>query len=498
MWVLDHFFPLGIGTNRFAVKNAGDEDGLNRAAAVVSAALNAGCSYVDVSSSYSKGFAGEICKRAFRITNAPKDVTVKVSFLSDVTADDALRRVESEFEKLGIDHASFFVVWNIASLAQFQQIMAKGSLYEGAVRAKKQGLVDHICFSSHAMPEEIKQIIESGAFEAGTLALSPLNSFRMRPALDAAQQCGVGLAAMNPLGGGVIPQADDYFSFLRCEGDGSTVAAALRYVYAHPAIKIVLSGMSNLNQLQQNLSAFTDGNHVPEKKRIDRVNAGFAALESYCTGCRYCMPCPAKIDIPAFMQSRNSALFPVVPAYNRTGPEVLRNIQIFRKLQLDFSILPENGRFPCLNCGACEKRCTQHLKIRTYLKEIYDRINQAAFSVEARKTRLNMLLNRKGYRRVGFYPGGLYTAKVLEMYKEFFGAAPFEIFLFDSNPGSWGTIVAGWTVHTPEDITRLGLDAVIITNYNYLDEIYRSVSSCETSGIDIIKLHEPHDVPWVF
>ena len=498
MTIFDDIFPLGIGTNRFLVKDAHDEAGLERAAALVAAALDAGCSYIDVASSYSKGFAGEICRRAFRLTDAKKDVAVKVTFLSDVTADSVLRRVESEFEKLGIGHATFLVVWNIASLAQFEGIMAGGALYEGAVRAKERGLIDHICFSSHARPEEIGQIIESGAFEGGTIAFSPLNSVLMGPVLDAAQRCAVGLAAMNPLGGGVIPQSQDYFSFLRCQGDDSTVTAALRYVCAHPAVQIALSGMNDLGQLKQNLSAFTDGGQIPAEQRMERVKAGFSALEGYCTGCGYCIPCPAGINIPAFMQSRNSTLFPVGPMYNRSDPEVLRSIQLFRKLQLDFSILPEDRRCRCLDCGACEKKCTQRLPIRNYLKEIFSRVDEAAFSVEARRNRLDGLLNGKGYRRVGLYPGGLYTAKILELYTGFFGPPPFQVFLFDSNPNSWGTVVAGHTVHPPEEIGRLGLDAVMVANFNYLDEIYRSISAYEGQGIEILKLHEPHDVPWVF
>lgn len=498
MTIFDRLFPLGIGTNRFAVKDANDEAGLNRAAALVAAALEAGCSYIDVASSYSKGFAGEICRRAFQLTDAKKDVAVKVSFLSDVTADDVLRRVESEFEKLGITHASFLVVWNISSLAQFERIMAGGALYEGAARARERGLIDHICFSSHARPEEITQIIESGAFEGGTIAFSPLNSFLMEPVLDAALRQGVGLCAMNPLGGGILPQAGDYFSFLRCQGDASVAIAALRYVYAHPAIQIALSGMSSLEQLQENLSAFTAADQAAAEARIRHVKAEFAALEDYCTGCRYCMPCPAGMDIPAFMQSRNAMLLPTAPMYNRTDPEVLHNIQLFRKLQLDFSILPEDGRCKCLDCGACEKKCTQHLPIRAHLKEIFSRVNTASFSLEARKARLDRLLNGKNYRRVGFYPGGLYTAKILELYTDFFGPPPFQAFLFDSNPASWGTAVASYTVHPPQEISQLGLDAVIITNYIYLEEIYQSISSYEAQGIHILKLHEPDDVPWVF
>lgn len=498
MNIYHEIFPLGIGTNRFPVAGPDDSAGIERSAQMVVSALEAGASYIDVAQTYSRGTAMAVCRKAFTQTKAPRHVTVKSSFLSDKTVDDALRRTEAAFVGMGIDHAFCFVIWNISSYEQFKAIMKKGSLYDGALLAKERGLVDHICFSSHAKAAEIAQIIESGAFEGGTIAFSPLNSFLMKPALDVALRHKVGLVAMNPLGGGVIPQANTYFSFLQCEGDDSTVTAALRYVYAHPAIKVVLSGMSDVSQLRQNLSAFTEPRQIPGEERIERVSAKFAALDGYCTGCSYCMPCPAGIDIPAFMQSRNSTLFPAAPMYNRTDPELLRSIQLFRKLQLDFSIFPEDGHCRCLDCGACEKKCTQHLSIRTYLKEIFARVNRTAFSVEARRNRLNALLNGKSYQRVGFYPGGFYTVKVLEMYTSFFGSPPFTVFLFDSNPDSWGTVVAGRTVHAPEEIPHLDLDAVIVTNFNYLDEIYQAVSTYKTQGVDIIKLHEPGDVPWVF
>lgn len=498
MNIYNDIFPLGIGTNRFPIAGPDDVEGIDRSAQMVVFALEAGASYIDVAQTYSKGIAMAVCRQAFAQTKAPRHVTVKSSFLSDKTAEDALRRTESAFNNLGINHAFCFVIWNISSYAQFEAIMKKGALYDGALLARDRGLVDHICFSSHAKPEEIVQIIESGAFEGGMISFSPLNSFLMQPVLDTAQQSGVGLVAMNPLGGGVIPQADSSFSFLRCESDDSTTVASLRYVHAHPAIKVVLSGISNMEQLRQNLSAFTDANRVTDTERINHVNARFTALEGYCTGCGYCMPCPAGINIPAFMQSRNSTLFPSGPMYNRTDPELLRNIHIFRKLQLEHSILPEDGNCPCLHCGGCEKKCTQHLPVQAYLDDIFTRADAAAFSVEAHRKRLNVLLNGKGYQRVGFYPGGQYTVQVLEMYMDFFGALPFSVFLFDSNPNSWGTVVANRTVHAPSEIPHLRLDAVVITNYNYLDEIYQTISSYKTRGIDIIKLHEPDDVPWVF
>ena len=169
MTIFDDIFPLGIGTNRFLIKDKQDEEGLENAALLVANALNAGASYIDVAASYSRGFAAEVCRRAFKKTSSVKHVTVKSSFLADKDSDAALRRVENVFESLDIDHASYYVCWNIASWDQFLQITKKGGLYEGALKAKKQGLVDHLCFSTHASPSDVIKMLETDLFEGVTI-----------------------------------------------------------------------------------------------------------------------------------------------------------------------------------------------------------------------------------------------------------------------------------------------------------------------------------------
>ena len=290
MTIYDNLFPLGIGTNRFAVTGPDDQAGIEQAAQVVRSALEAGASYIDVSYTYSKGTAMEICRRAFTQTRAPRHVTVKSSFLSDKTADDALRRTETAFVKLGIDHAFCFILWNIESWAQFEEVMDKGALYDGARLVKERGLVDHICFSTHAPPEDIIKMLRTGAFEGITLSFSALNSQIMHPVLDCAAENHVGVAVMNPLGGGLIPQQAQYFSFLRGGNDISTVQAALRYVYAHPAVKVVLSGMRSEAELQENLSAFKMPSAEAPAERIERVDRGFGRIEGFCTATAKAVP----------------------------------------------------------------------------------------------------------------------------------------------------------------------------------------------------------------
>ena len=497
MTIYDNLFPLGIGTNRFAVTGPDDQAGIEQAAQVVRSALEAGASYIDVSHTYSKGTAMEICRRAFTQTRAPRHVTVKSSFLSDKTADDALRRTETAFVKLGIDHAFCFILWNIESWAQFEEVMDKGALYDGARLVKERGLVDHICFSTHAPPEDIIKMLRSGAFEGITLSFSALNSQIMHPVLDCAAVNHVGVAVMNPLGGGLIPQQAQYFSFLRGGNDISTVQAALRYVYAHPAVKVVLSGMRSEAELQENLSAFKMPSAEAPAERIERVDRGFGRIEGFCTGCRYCEGCPQGIDVFALMQSYNATLFPKPEAaYGRKDTHLIETIGICSRLRNTFAFLPPDTATPCVKCGRCQVRCTAQLPIMERLDELYRRFSDAGFSKQSMLERLRGLIGDR--RKVAFYPGGGYTAYVLGLLKEAFPGAAFELSLFDSNPGLWGTKTAGVEVRGPEGILYARPELVVVSNYTYSDEIYRDLTKRLEGRVPVVRLHRPGDVPWVF
>jgi len=498
LYMFDGIFPMGLGTNRLPVNGPQDGIGIERSVKLVLAALDAGVNYIDTACGYSCGMAETVLKIALEQSKRSCHITLKSQYSMDKTSDDVFRRAESAFKNTGTDHAKFFLAWCIKNYAQFEQIMQKGSLYEGAVKLKNAGLIDHICFSSHANADDTIRIIGSGAFEALTLSFSLLNSVTMRSVLETAASKNIAVVVMNPLGGGVIPQNSDYFGFARNSENESTVQAALRYVSAHPAIKVVLTGPASEHELRENIEAWTAKNDEQNTKRITRINKSLQSLEGFCTGCRYCDGCPEGIPVYAFMQSHNSLLFASPAGYNRNDPEVLRNIQLLRKLYQDFSIIPESPKNPCTKCGQCETKCTQSLPIMEILGDIYQRIAHTGFSLASRKNQLKSLLNGKGYKKVGFYPGARYTILVLEQYEEFFGEPEFECLLFDSNPKQWNTTIKGLLVHSPDEIRKLNPDCILVSNYNYADEIYQSIAHYQQDGITIINLHKTNDVPWGF
>lgn len=498
MTIFDGYFPLGLGTSRFPISGRNDESGIEKSVAVVLKALELGVKYIDTSHIYSGGMAQTVLKRAFAQTKSPFSVTLKVQYGVDKTSDDAFRRVESSLTSMGIDKAAFFVSWSVKSYKEFEEIMKRGGIYDAAQRLKDEKIIKHICFSSHASAEDTVHIIESGAFEGMTLSYSLLNAVAMQPILDSAQAHDIGVVVMNPLAGGIIPQNRDFFAYACNSNETNPVQASLRYIAAHSAIRIILSGCASVTELEENIAGIKSTDTEAPPERIMRVNKRISELDGFCTGCRYCDECPQGIAIPAIMQSRNTLLFEPPADYNRSDRKILRDIALFRKLYFDYGLDMGQMENNCVRCGKCEKKCTQRLNIVNAIADTYERARNAGYTKNSAKERLDQLLNGKGYTKVGFYPSGGYADYVLRLYREFFGEPDWDILMFNGNPKMRGTMSGGYEVHSPEEILTLRPDAILINSYVYRDVIYKDLRPYEREGVDIFVLHKDKNIPWVW
>ena len=500
MCIFHSCFPLGLGTSRFPIASPKDSMGIEYATNLILRALNRGINYIDIGSHYSAGGAVYALRDAFRQTKKHFFVTAKVMYGADCSADDTQRRIESYLSSMGLQKLFSLTCWSIRSKEIYQKIMAPGGIYEGAQHLKKEGIVDHICASLHTPPEEAIEIIRSGAFEGAPLSYSLLNAGQMQPVLDAAYDAGVGVVVMNPLGGGVIAQNRDYFSFA-CgpEDGGNTVHAALRFGKAHPAVDIVLGGVSTMEELEDSLSVFAAPDPESPQERQARVMANLAELKGFCTGCRYCEGCPQGIPTADIMKARNALLFDPVQDYNRQEPNrLLYNIQLFRPLYFDKSWIPESRESPCVRCGRCEKQCTQKLGIMDAVEDTYCRAWECGYTKKSHIERLRELLVDKGYGTVGLYPSGGFSSLVMEQYEIEIGKPEFSWILFNSNPSLWGQTHDGLVIYGPEEIPKLKPDLILICTYNYAREIYEDLKPYRDMGIRVELLHREQDVPWVF
>lgn len=494
--IYDNIFPLGLGTNRFNVKNANDDDGIEKAVSIVEYALESGVNYIDAAANYSNATAHIILKQAFAKTKKPYCVTIKSKSTQDKSESDIRKRVETSFESMGIDFADFFIHWFISNYSEFKQIISKGGAYETAERLKNEGLIKHITASVHAPVDDIIKIIKSRAFEGITVSFSLLNGIAMQPVLETAEKFNVPLLAMNPLGGGIIPANEGFFSFANANEDESVSKAALRYVNAHNEIKVTIAGPSSIEELKESLLAFTGENIESNENRIKRIELSFRSQNNYCVGCNYCEPCPSGIPVSDIMKCRNSLLFESKSTHNRADVRVVQNINLLGVLERDFSFLPDTAENPCIDCKECEIKCTQKLKITDAVADTYERAKISGFSEGYREKRLGDLL-KHGYKKVGFYPSGGYTSCVLQHYEKYFGAPDFNVIVFDSNAKLWGKTVAGFEIHSPEEIKTEMPDIILVSTYKFSDEIYNDLQKYSSLGIKIEKLHREADIPWL-
>jgi hypothetical protein len=500
MSILSNCFPLGLGTARLPIKSAADIEGIEKSAQLVLKALNSGINYIDVSYPYANGGAHAALNLAFKQAKNPYAVTVKVLHQHDKTADDARHRIESQLCAMGISKATYFVCWSIPSYAQFLEITRKGGIYDCALKLKDEGIIEHICCSLHASHDDSIKILESGAFEAATISFNLANSVQTIPVLDAALRLNVDVAVMNPLGGGGIPQNPDFFSFAQAKGE-DTVTAALRFVYSHPAVKVILNGLSNEAELVHNLEALVQKSEEPDAKRLSRVISKVKDIDGYCVNCHYCDNCPVGIPVSKLMNQRNRLLFPniVTQDYRRTDPELLKNINLFQcQSNSSDDWFPASYENPCTRCKQCERACTQKLKIIKAIDDMYARCKISGFSLEYRKERLYNLLVDKGYKRVGLYPKDRFADYIIKLYNDFIGEPDFEWVAFNSDQSTWGREVDGLIIHAPDEITDINPDIIIVCNYTYQKEIYSDLVKHKAEGIKIVKLHSENDVPWVF
>jgi len=494
MTCFDKNYLLGFGTTRFPISSVNDIRGIEKSAELLVEAIEKGVDYIDTSYSYSYGRALNAINLALKNTKKTVSVTVKSMYGADKTADDTRKRIFFQLEELGLSKTDFFVCWNIISFEQFQKIMQKNGIYDGALKLKDENIISRICCSVHVPPNDIIKIIESKVFEGITISYNLLNASSMQPVLDCALKHNTGIAVMNPLAGGLIPQNSECFSYAKYDKDESVNEAALRFVKAHPAIKIVVPGINNETELNENLLAFTNKNPESDSERLKRTLKFSGNIKDYCTGCDYCAGCPKGIPVSEIMKSRNKLIFKSRETYNRTESELVKNINLFYRCDY----LPETTENSCVKCGICEKKCTQKLNIIAGISDFYERAQNCGYSLNARKKRIREIFENKNYKRIGLFPNGGFADLVIDLYRQVFGETNIEWLFFNNNNTMQGQIVNGIKVCSPQDISELKPDAIIVCSYRYENEIYANLKKYEDENIKVVKLHRENEVPWVW
>lgn len=346
---------IGFGGMRFRKEDY--EKDLEKCVQVVRRASELGVNYFDTAPFYCDDKSEEIMGEAFKNMPNPFYVSTKSGISSEKTADDVRRRIDKSLKRLNVEKITFFNMWCILNLPQYRKVIAPGGPYEGALKAKEEGLIEHIVFSTHCNGEEIETIVNDGYFEGVTLGYNATNFAFRQKGIKAAYQKGLGVATMNPLGGGIIPQNPDFYSFIK-ENDNETLAqAALRFNASHKEITVVLAGMGAIEEVEENVQAGENFGEMTEEKMKKMAGMLNQSLDSLCTGCQYCVGCPKEIEIPKYMDAYNMYILSKEPK------------DISNRLKGHWSINTKKAA-ECIACGKCEQKCTQHLPIIERLKYV--------------------------------------------------------------------------------------------------------------------------------
>lgn len=342
---------IGFGGMRFT--KDGEFYDFDKCAQMVTRANELGINYFDTAPGYCGGKSEEIFGLAFK--NMPDNFYVSTK--SSARTGDKLREdLERSLKNMGLEKINFFHIWCVLNMEDYKKRMVKGGPYEAALKAKEEGLIEHIAISTHCNGDEIATIVKEGAFEGVTLGYNILNFPYRRNGLQAAYENGLGVATMNPLGGGVIPQNAEYLKFISNEKE-SIIESAIKFNASHKEITVVLTGMSSLSDVEENAAI---GNKIKpfSEERLHEIEDRLAlSMNELCTGCRYCESCPSGVSISKFMLAYNESMI-------RKDKEAT-----MRALKWTWGVSPKQAAL-CVECGACEKKCTQHLKIISRLKEI--------------------------------------------------------------------------------------------------------------------------------
>ena len=295
---------------------------------------------------------------------APIRDKVKISTkcpLGDVKTKEGYEEMlDKSLAKLGTDYVDYYHFWGIDKKTFDEKIIGMG-IMEEALRMKAAGKIRHISFSFHDTPEALKYIIDNAPEMESVLLQYNLLDRANEDMIVYAAEKGLGVVVMGPVGGGRLAAPTELAQKLG-NGNLNTYELALRFVLGNPGVSCALSGMQTADMVEKNAAVEVPMTEAQWREAGESMENLKKFSELYCTGCAYCQPCPKGIEIPK--------IFEAYTYYNVYGLKELagKNYQNYVKGNEEHK--PGATSADCINCGYCERKCPQHLKIRDLLKKV--------------------------------------------------------------------------------------------------------------------------------
>ena len=355
---------FGFGCMRLPMN--GDQVDIAETTRMVDEFLAQGFNYFDTAHGYIGG-KSELALKECLTSRYPREAYSLTDKLTDSyfkTETDIRPFFESQLEACGVDYFDFYLMHaqNADNFKKFKACRA----YETAFALKAEGRIRHVGLSFHDRAEVLDQILtEYPQVEVVQIQFNYLDyddiAVQSRKCYEVCRKHGKPVLVMEPVkGGSLVNLPEEAKKVLDDLHGGSPASYAIRFAAGFPGMMMVLSGMSNMEQMKDNLSYMRDFKPLNETElaAVNKVQEIFHKMNMIpCTACRYCVEgCPKQISIPDLFAIMNIK-------------------QLHHDWNADYyyeevHTAPGRRASDCLKCGKCEKICPQHLPIRKLLEEV--------------------------------------------------------------------------------------------------------------------------------
>jgi len=364
----DNVSILGYGCMRFPMANGRID--LERTEKQILMAIERGVNYFDTALIYhggkSESILGDILAKGYR---DKVRIATKLPLFMANSQKDMNNILNSQLKKLRTDHVDYYLLHAVNDFGGWERLKRLG-IQEFAEQAKKDGRIRHFGFSYHGSKEDFKAIVDDYPWDMCQIQYNYIDKHFQagKEGLEHAASKGIGVVIMEPLRGGTlvrqmppeIRKIWDSAEIKRTPADW-----AFKWLWDQSGVTTVLSGMNEESQIEENTAladeAYPGMLTEQELELYEKVRTEYYRLMKVgCTGCGYCMPCPAGVDIPFCFSYYNAKHF-------------------FRAKRAQFQYIAFAGGLMsgrpsyaslCKQCGKCEKACPQHIPIREKLREV--------------------------------------------------------------------------------------------------------------------------------
>lgn len=365
---------LGYGCMRFTRKGGGID--IDKAEREVMAAIRGGVNYLDTAYIYtgSEAAVGEILRR-----NNCRDqvyLATKLPHYMIKSMDGVEKIFREELRRLGTDHIDYYLMHMLTDTATWEKLKKLG-MEEWIAGKLKTGEIRNIGFSYHGSAPMFKKLVDAYDWDFCQIQYNYMDETSQAgvEGLRYAHAKGLPVIIMEPLRGGRLVDLLPESAKKIFREEGRTPAdMAFKWLYDQPEVTCVLSGMSSMEMVEQNMAVasacqpgcMTDS----DRALIERVKKEIQAhVKVGCTGCGYCMPCPKGVDIPGTFRCYNA----MYSEGKSSGRRDYLQCTVMRK--------DPSSASQCIGCGKCESHCPQHLPIRQALKEASGELETLSYKV---------------------------------------------------------------------------------------------------------------------